>query len=89
MEQINSLQPVGQAAEFKFDSKFEPLPDSASYLAITPEGFSIESKVLGTCPFPNALSSICLVVTYDSSPHFQVKFSVLCNDFKCAVIRMV
>ena len=25
-EQIKPLQPVGQAAEFKFESKFEPLP---------------------------------------------------------------
>ena len=25
-EQIESLQPVGQAAEFKFESKFESLP---------------------------------------------------------------
>ena len=25
-EQINPLQPVGQAAEFKFESKFQPLP---------------------------------------------------------------
>ena len=26
LEQVNPLQPVGQAAEFKFKSKFEPLP---------------------------------------------------------------
>ena len=25
-EQIKPLQPVGQAAEFKFESKFEPMP---------------------------------------------------------------
>ena len=25
-EQIKPLQPIGQAAEFKFESKFEPLP---------------------------------------------------------------
>ena len=38
-EQIKPLQPVGQAAEFKFESKFKPLP-SAGHLAITPEGYS-------------------------------------------------
>ena len=26
IEQIKPVQPVGQAAEFKFESKFEPLP---------------------------------------------------------------
>ena len=26
LEQIKPLQPIGQAAEFKFESKFEPLP---------------------------------------------------------------
>ena len=39
-EQIKPLQPIGQAEEFKFESKFEPLPTSASHLAITPEGYS-------------------------------------------------
>ena len=39
-EQIKPLQPIGQAAEFKFESKFEPLPTSPSHLAITPEGYS-------------------------------------------------
>ena len=41
-EQIKppSLQPIGQAAEFKFESKFEPLPTSAGHLAITLEGYS-------------------------------------------------
>ena len=39
-EQIKPLQPIGQAAEFKFESKFEPLPTSAGHLAITPEGYS-------------------------------------------------
>ena len=37
-KQIKPLQPIGQAAEFRFESKFEPLPTSAGYLAITPEG---------------------------------------------------
>ena len=31
---------IGQAAEFKFESKFKPLPTSAGHLAITPEGYS-------------------------------------------------
>ena len=39
-EQIKPLQPIGQAAKFKFESKFEPLPTSAGHLAITPEGYS-------------------------------------------------
>ena len=39
-EQIKPLQPIGQAAEFKFESKFEPLPTSAGRLAITPEDYS-------------------------------------------------
>ena len=39
-EQKKPLQPIGQAAEFKFESKFEPLPTSAGHLAITPEGYS-------------------------------------------------
>ena len=39
-EQIKPLQPIGQAAEFKFESKFKPLPTSAGHLAITPEGYS-------------------------------------------------
>ena len=30
------LQPIGQAAEYKFESKFKPLPTSAGPLAITP-----------------------------------------------------
>ena len=35
-EQIKPLQPVGQAAEFKFESKFEPLrPCPAGHLALT------------------------------------------------------
>ena len=33
-EQIKPLQPICQAAEFKFESKFEPLPTSAGHLAI-------------------------------------------------------
>ena len=37
---MKSLQPIGQATEFKFESKFEPLPTSAGHLAITPEGYS-------------------------------------------------
>ena len=46
-EQIKPLQPVGQAAEFKFESKFEPLRSCpAGHLAITPEGYSRrQSKV--------------------------------------------
>ena len=41
------LQPVGQAAEFKFESKFEPLPPAAVHLAINPKGYSRrQSKVL-------------------------------------------
>ena len=39
-EQIKPLQPIGQAAEFKFESKFKPLPTSACHLAITSEGYS-------------------------------------------------
>ena len=39
-EQIKPLQPIGLAAEFKFESKFEPLPTSAGHLAITAEGCS-------------------------------------------------
>ena len=39
-EQIKPLQPISQAAEFKFESKFKPLPTSACHLAITPEGYS-------------------------------------------------
>ena len=39
-EQIKPLQPIGQAAEFKFESKFKPLPSSAGHLAITPKGYS-------------------------------------------------
>ena len=31
-EQTKPLQPIGQAAEFKFESKFEPLPTSAGHL---------------------------------------------------------
>ena len=39
-EQIKPLQPIGHAAEFKFESKFEPLPNSAGRLAMTPEDYS-------------------------------------------------
>ena len=39
-EQIKPLQLIGQAAEFKFESKFKPLPTSAGHLSITPEGYS-------------------------------------------------
>ena len=39
-EQIKPLQPIGQAEEFKFESKFKPLQTSASHLAITSEGYS-------------------------------------------------
>ena len=46
-EQIKPLQPIGQAADFKFESKFEPLLTSAGHLAITLEGYSRrQSKVL-------------------------------------------
>ena len=38
-DQIKPLQLVGQAAEFKFESKFEPL-QAAAHLAIAPEGCS-------------------------------------------------
>ena len=38
-EQLKPLQPIGQTAEFKFESKFEPLPTSAGHLAIIPEGY--------------------------------------------------
>ena len=38
-EQIKPLQPIGQAEELKFESKFEPLPTSAGHLATTPEGY--------------------------------------------------
>ena len=40
LEQTKPLQPIGQAAEFKFESKFKPLPTSAGHLAITPKGYS-------------------------------------------------
>ena len=40
LEQIKPLEPIGQAAEFTFESKFKPLPTSAGHLAITPEGYS-------------------------------------------------
>ena len=44
---MKPLQPIGQAAEFKFESKLEPLQTSACHLAITPEGYSrIQSKDL-------------------------------------------
>ena len=39
-EKIKHLQPIGQAAQFKFEPKFEPLPTSASRLAITLEDYS-------------------------------------------------
>ena len=38
--QTKPSQPIGKAAEFKFESKFKPLPTSACHLAITPEGYS-------------------------------------------------
>ena len=38
--QIKPLQPIDQAAEFKFETKFEPLPTSAGRLAIAPENYS-------------------------------------------------
>ena len=46
-EQIKPLQPIGQAAEFKFESKFEPLPISAGHLAITPEGSDGRAQTQG------------------------------------------
>ena len=39
-EQIKPLQPIGQAAEFKFESKFKPLPTNAGHLAITLEDYA-------------------------------------------------
>ena len=47
LEAIKPLQLVGHAAQFKFESKFEPLPGPANHLAITPEGYSRrQSKIL-------------------------------------------
>ena len=40
LEQIKPLQPIGQAAEFKFESKFKPLPTNAGRLAITLEDYA-------------------------------------------------
>ena len=45
-EHIKSLQPVVQAADFKFESKFEPLPQAACHLTITPEGYTRRQKGL-------------------------------------------
>ena len=39
-KQTKPLQPIGQAAEFNIESKFQPLPTSASHLAVPPEGYS-------------------------------------------------
>ena len=39
-EQIKPFQPVGQAVEFKLESKFKPLLTSTCHLAITPKGYS-------------------------------------------------
>ena len=39
LEHIKPLQPIDQAAEFKFESKFKPLQTSARRLAITPEDY--------------------------------------------------
>ena len=60
-EQIHPPQPIGQAAELKFESKFKSLPTSACRLAITPEDYSrrqskdltakmaLRAKLLGQC----------------------------------------
>ena len=39
-EQIKPLQPIGQAAKFKFESKFKLLLTNAGRQAITPEDYS-------------------------------------------------
>ena len=40
LEQMKPQQPIGQAAEFKFESKFKLLPTRSCSLAITPEDYS-------------------------------------------------
>ena len=61
LEQIHPPQPICQAAEFKFESKFKPLLTSACRLAITPEDYlrrqskdltaklALGAKLLGQC----------------------------------------